>query len=112
MELLELPLKGNYNPNYYKLYFRDTGLLIGSLEDEVQKDLRDNKNFNTYKGALYESIVADMLVKQGYQLYFYKNETARSEIDMIIQQDGKIVPIKIKEEPLKGDMYPLYRTDR
>ena len=74
MELLELPLKGNYNPNYYKLYFRDTGLLVGSLEDEVQKDLRDNKNFNTYKGALYESIVADMLVKQGYQLYFYKNE--------------------------------------
>lgn len=31
---------------------------------------------------------------------------------MIIQQDGKIVPIEIKEEPLKGDMYPLYRTDR
>ena len=47
-----------------------------------------------------------------YPLYFYKNETARSEIDMIIQQDGKIVPIEIKKEPLKGDMYPLYRTDR
>ena len=33
-----------------------------------------------------------------YPLYFYKNETARSEIDMIIQQDGKIVPIEIKED--------------
>ena len=33
-----------------------------------------------------------------YSLYFYKNETARSEIDMIIQQDGKIVPIEIKED--------------
>lgn len=31
----ELPLKGNYNPNNYKLYFRDTGLLIGSLDEEV-----------------------------------------------------------------------------
>jgi conserved domain protein len=41
-------------------------LLIGSLDDEVQEDLRNNKNFNTYKGAIYENVVADMLVKQGY----------------------------------------------
>ena len=49
----ELPLRGNYNPDSYKIYFRDTGLLIGSLDDEVQEDLRFNKNFNTYKGAIY-----------------------------------------------------------
>ena len=61
----ELPLKGNYNPDNYKLYFSDTGLLIGSLDEEVQEDLRFNKNFNTYKGAIYENVVADMLKKQG-----------------------------------------------
>ena len=70
MEQPELPLKGNYNPDNYKLYFSDTGLLIGSLDEEAQQDLRDNKNFNTYKGAIYENIVADMLVKEGYHLYF------------------------------------------
>lgn len=74
LEQPELPLKGNYNPDNYRIYFRDTGLLIGSLDEEAQEDLRNNKNFNTYKGAIYENIVADMLVKQGYQLYFYKNE--------------------------------------
>ena len=37
----ELPLKGNYNPDCYKLYFRDTGLLIGSLDEEAQEDLRN-----------------------------------------------------------------------
>lgn len=58
--------KGNYNPDNYRIYFRDTGLLIGSLDEEAQEDLRNNKNFNTYKGAIYENIVADMLVKQGY----------------------------------------------
>ena len=54
MEQSELPLKGNYNPDNYKIYYRDTGLLIGALDEEAQEDLRYNKNFNIYKGALYE----------------------------------------------------------
>lgn len=70
LENVELPLKGNYNPDNYRIYFRDTGLLIGNLYDEVQEDLRNNKNFNTYKGAIYENIVGDMLVKSGYSLFF------------------------------------------
>ena len=96
MDVPELPLKGNYDPNHYKLYFRDTGLLVGSLEDEVQKDLRDNKNFNTYKGALYESIIADMLVKQGYQLYFYKNESGTVEMDFFVRDSNSLIPVEVK----------------
>ena len=48
----ELPLKGNYDPDHYKVYFRDTGLLIGALDEEAQEDLRSNRNFNAYKGAI------------------------------------------------------------
>ena len=70
MEYPTLPLKGNYNPDNYRLYFSDTGLLIGSLEEKAQADLRNNENFNTYKGALYENIVGDMLVKEGFDLFF------------------------------------------
>ena len=68
MENCTLPLKGNYNPDNYRLYFADTGLLIASLDEEVQDDLRKNQNFNTYKGAIYENVVGDMLVKAGYNL--------------------------------------------
>lgn len=96
MQQPELPLKGNYDPNSYKLYFRDTGLLIGSLEEEVQEDLRFNKNFNTYKGAIYENIVADMLVKQGYDLYFYRNEKATVEMDFFVRDADSLVPIEVK----------------
>ena len=46
MALPELPLKGNYNPENFKIYFSDTGLLIGALDEEAQEDLRNNKNFN------------------------------------------------------------------
>lgn len=92
----ELPLKGNYNPDNYKVYFRDTGLLVGSLDDEVQEDLRFNKNFNTYKGALYENIVGDMLVKQGYKLYFYKNEKGTLEMDFFVRDADSLVPVEVK----------------
>lgn len=92
----ELPLKGNYNPDNYKIYFRDTGLLVGSLDEEVQQDLRNNKNFNTYKGALYENIVGDMLVKQGYNLYFYRNEKGTLGMDFFVRDIDSLIPVEVK----------------
>ncbi len=96
LEQLELPLKGNYNPDNYRIYFRDTGLLIGSLDEEAQEDLRNNKNFNTYKGAIYENIVGDMLVKAGYDLYFYKNEKGTIEMDYFVRDKNSLIPIEVK----------------
>ncbi len=96
LEQPELPLKGNYNPDNFRIYFRDTGLLIGSLDEEAQEDLRNNQNFNTYKGAIYENIVADMLVKQGYSLYFYKNEKGTIEMDFFVRDQKSLIPIEVK----------------
>jgi len=96
LESAELPLKGNYNPDNYKLYFRDTGLLIGSLDEEAQQDLRNNKNFNAYKGAIYENAVADMLIKQGYGLYFYKNEKSTIEMDFFVRDANSLIPVEVK----------------
>ena len=96
LEQPELPLGGNYNPDNYRLYFRDTGLLIGSLDEEAQEDLRNNKNFNTYKGAIYENIVGDMLVKQGYKLYFYKNEKGTVEMDFFVRDKDSLIPVEVK----------------
>lgn len=96
LDQVALPLKGNYNPDNFRIYFRDTGLLIASLDEEAQEDLRNNKNFNTYKGAIYENVVADMLVKQGYQLYFYKNEKGTLEMDFFIRDQNSLIPVEVK----------------
>ena len=96
MSTPELPLKGNYNPDSYKLYFRDTGLLVASLDEEAQQDLRNNRNFNTYKGALYENIAGDMLTKQGYQLYFYRNEKGTLEMDFFVRDANTLIPVEVK----------------
>lgn len=96
LEQPELPLKGNYNPTEYKIYYSDTGLLIASLDEEAQVDLRQNKNFNTYKGAIYENIVSDMLVKQGYDLFYYRNEKSTLEMDFFIRDADSLVPVEVK----------------
>jgi len=70
----ELPLKGNYEETKNKLYFADSGLLVAMLDEEAQEDLRANKNLGVYKGALYENIVGEALVKSGCGLYYYKRE--------------------------------------
>ena len=66
------------------------------LDEEAQEDLRNNKNFNTYKGAVYENIVGDMLVKQGYPLYFYKNDKGTLEIDFFVRDSNSLVPVEVK----------------
>jgi hypothetical protein len=96
LEQVALPLKGNYNPDNYRLYFGDPGLLIATLDEEAQYDLRNNKNFNTYKGAIYENIVADMLVKEGYDLYFYRDETGRLEMDFFVRDLNSLIPVEVK----------------
>lgn len=113
---VELPLKGNYAPENYKLYYHDTGLLIASLDEEAQEDLRTNKNFGTYKGAVYENIVGEMLRKSGYeQLYFYKHDNPAIEMDFFVRDAQSLVPVEVKSKDgataslnnlIKWDSYP------
>ncbi len=96
LDRVALPLKGNYNPSNFKIYYKDTGLLIASLDEEAQADLRQNRNFNAYKGAIYENIVADALIKEGYDLYFYRNEKSTLEMDFFIRDASSLIPVEVK----------------
>lgn len=99
---LELPLKGNYDISKFKLYFADTGLLIASLDEEAQLNLRKNKNLGIYKGALYENFIAEALIKQGYGLYYYKKENSTIEQDFFIRTAEEMVPIEVKSNKNKA----------
>ena len=92
----ELPLKGNYDETKYKIYMADTGLLISMLDDETQDDLRSRKNIGTYRGGLYENIVGDMLVKAGYDLYYYSKENSTLEEDFFVRNTESLIPVEVK----------------
>lgn len=98
----ELPLKGNYDDTRYKLYMADTGLFVSMLDEEAQDDLRANKNLGVYKGGLYENIVAEGLVKAGYNLYYYKKENATLEEDFFVRTKDSLVPVEVKAKNTKS----------
>lgn len=92
----ELPLKGNYDETKFKLYFADSGLFVSMLDDEASDDLRVNKNLGVYKGALYESVVAEALAKSGYGLFYYKRENSTLEEDFFVRTRQSLVPVEVK----------------
>ncbi len=92
----ELPLKGNYDEKKFKLYFSDTGLLVASLDEEAQEDLRANKNLGVYKGALYENMVAEAFYKSGIPLYYYKRENSTLEEDFFVRTIDHLIPVEVK----------------
>lgn len=96
LEFPELPLKGNVDENKFKVYISDTGLLVASLDDESQIDLRANKNMGIYKGALYENFAAEALVKQGYGLYYYSKDNSTLEEDFFIRSANELIPVEVK----------------
>ena len=98
----ELPLKGNYDESKYKLYFADNGLLVAMLDDEAQEDLRTNKNLDVYKGALYENLIGEALVKSGYELFYYKRENSTLEEDFFVRTASELIPVEVKAKSGKA----------
>lgn len=96
MNYPELPLKGNFDETKYKIYFADSGLLVSMLDEEAQEDLRANRNLGVYKGALYENVVGEALVKSGYGLYYYKRKDSTLEEDFFVRTAQDLIPVEVK----------------
>lgn len=98
----ELPLKGNADESRFKLYYPDTGILISSLDEEAQEDLRENKNLGVYKGALYENFIAEAFTKQGLGLFYYKKENSTLEEDFFVRTADELIPVEVKSNNNKS----------
>jgi predicted AAA+ superfamily ATPase len=94
LKSVESPLEGNSKQAEFKIYMRDTGLLMAMLEDGSQEEIIDG-NFGIYKGAIYENIIADIFTKNEKKLYYYEKNN-KLEIDFIIKQGRNISPIEVK----------------
>lgn len=93
LESPNLPLKGYENPDSFKIYLSDVGLLSSICQLGVRELLSDTNNI--YKGAVIENYVIEQLRCNKKDLYYYK-PTESMEIDLIIEIDDEIIPIEIK----------------
>ncbi len=91
-----------------KIYFYDTGLVCSLLNIPEASNLV----FNSYKGHLFENLIIADLYKQfcnnGQRppLYFWRDLNGRLEVDCIIDQGNRLVPIEIKSgETINSDYF-------
>ena len=82
--------------DFFRAYATDLSLLMAMKDFSLKQHIVENTLEGISKVGIYECAIADALYKKGYSLYFYKNETSKREIDIIIQKDGKVVPIEVK----------------
>ena len=94
LSIPELPLAGNSKNSEFKVYMRDTGLLVAMLEDGSQANIIKG-NLGIYKGAIYENIIADIFTKLGKKLYYFEKPN-RLEIDFVIRQGDIPVGVEVK----------------
>ena len=93
-EITELPLEGVAIKDQFKVYMADTGLLISMLENGVQGSILQG-NLGAYKGAIYESLLADILGKMGRKLYYFHKDSGL-EIDFLMRYKGECVLVECK----------------
>ena len=94
LSITELPLDGNAEQNIFKVYMRDMGLFVAMLEDGTQFDILQGNLFG-YKGAIFESLIADIFAKMGRKLYYYHKDSGL-EVDFVIRYKGECVLVEVK----------------
>lgn len=98
--------------DYFKLYFSDIGLFTTMLfdsgkgiEDNIYSKLLSDK-LESDLGYLYENVVAQMIVASGRNLYYHtwrdKDKTHSNEVDFLITNKNKIIPIEVKSSSIKN----------
>lgn len=87
--------------DYFRVYVSDLSLLMAMADVLLKQQIIDDVLQRKIKDVIYEYAVADALYKKGYDLYFYKDDNTKEEDQIVIQKNGEIVSIEIKEGLIK-----------
>ena len=90
-----LPIAVYCDLSSFKLYMGDVGLLTFKTGLAYQTLLSGFDVDNTFLGALAENYVAQALASKNIPLYYWESKST-AEIDFVIQQGEKIIPIEVK----------------
>ena len=89
----EIPLEGFVDVDTFKLYLSDVGILNNILKLNIEDILSDN--ISLYKGVIVENFVANQLVCNGFDLYYYRSNNT-SEVDFLLYTKNGIIPVEVK----------------
>ena len=81
----------------FKLFVLDVGLLGALSGLEAKTILGKYEIFQEFKGAIAEQYVLQQFKTiDDMPIYYWTNETSRSEVDFVIQRESKVIPVEVK----------------
>ena len=96
---IKMPLKFYADMDAFKLYLLDVGLLGALTATPAEQILIGDNVFSEYKGAFTENFVLqEMVTIPSMPVYYYSKDSSTQEIDFIVQQRNRILPIEVKAE--------------
>lgn len=94
-----LPLKAFEDFSTFKMFLSDIGLMAAMSNVPAQSILDGNALFSDFKGALTEQYVLQQLITDpSLSIYYWSAENSRGEIDFLLQDKEKIIPVEVKAE--------------
>ena len=95
----QLPLAAYEDFSAFKMFLSDIGLMGAMSNIPVQSLLNGSMLFSDFKGALTEQFVLQqMKTNQSLSIYYWSADNSRGEIDFLVQQEEKVIPIEVKAE--------------
>lgn len=94
-----LPLAAYEDFSAFKMFLSDVGLMGAMSNVPAQSLLDGNALFSDFKGALTEQYVLQQLLgKSSLSVYYWSSENSRGELDFLLQDEEKIIPVEVKAE--------------
>ena len=92
-----IPLKAYQDMQTFKLFMVDVGLLGAASALDAATLIDGNRIMTEFKGALTEQYIMQELSTLDLDyIGYWTNERSSSEVDFIIQNQGKVIPIEVK----------------
>ena len=106
-----LPLKAYEDLKAFKLFLLDVGLLNCMTGISKHILLDGNDIFKEFKGSVTEQYVFQQLrTVLDYGIYYYTNDRNSCEIDLLVDDGEKVIPVEVKaEENLRAKSLKMYR---
>ncbi|MBR4399652.1 MAG: ATP-binding protein [Aeriscardovia sp.] len=90
------PLKFYEEPNIFKLFPLDLGLLGCMAGIDPSAIFVKGTFFAEFNGAFAEQFIAQALISSGFEPFYYAKSNSRLELDFVIQCRDSVIPIEVK----------------
>ncbi|MCL2608230.1 MAG: ATP-binding protein [Methanomassiliicoccaceae archaeon] len=90
------PLPAHNQTGYFKVYLTDIGILNAMYGFKMKEEVYNNTLKGPAKGGIYENLIADILMKKGIPLNYYKPGEGRQEIEFLLTNDDGVIPLEVK----------------